>query len=485
MNKVRQGIKKIPPSVKAWVSDSANLFLLISVPAIMAFLVIIPTSWGLDEQMHTARVYQIADGGMYPDANQEEKRYGGVVSGNLIDAIYNGWLVSNEAERGMQFYDQARVDLSNKEHTAQLDNLPIEGEKEYFEFGPTGPYAPVLYLPAAVGMKMAMIADLSVGGAVFLARFMQAATYVSLVFMALRLLSRYRLQWLFFVVALLPASLYQAATLNADAVTNGFVMLFVAVVLMLCLQRTKMTKFQTWLLAGSSLALMFTKPSFAIFLVLLWIVPAARFVSKKRRLLLQLALPILCVVVFTVISIKGLSYSAASHVYFPAALAEQISLSGQIMYVLQHPIEFIVVFLKTVVMNSGEWHKSLIGLMGYNRVVTPYPMFLLASFVALLAVLNVDRFPRKILWSLLGVGIISILSIMFLLYGTFNKVGEVIIAGVQGRYFIPCILVLGVGIGGLLSGFIKVKVVRPYVVFALPSIVVVYSAVVAYYMAVF
>lgn len=471
--------------LKRWFSESANIFLVISTLAILGFLFIIPVSWGLDEQMHAARVYQIADGGMYPTANHEEKQYGGVISKNLVDSLNNGWQTSNEAMRDMQFYDQGRVDLSNEVQTQQLDSRSIEGEKIYYEFGPTGPYAPVLYLPSAIGMKIAMTADLSVGSAVFLARLMQASAYIGLVYVALRLLKKHRVQWLLFVVAVLPASLYQAATLNADAITNGFVMLFIAVILQLCLQRVKMTTTQTWLLVGSSLALMFTKPSFAIFLALVWLIPATRFTSKRWRLWLQVALPVACAVLFIIISVKGLMYSAASHVYFPDALAEKISLSGQIGYVLSHPVEFAVIFLKTIVMNTSEWYQSLIGLMGYNRVATPYPMLLLASVTLTIAVLNVDKIPRRFLWALFGVGIISILSIMFLLYGTFNKVGEVIIAGVQGRYFIPCLLVIGVGAGGLLSQFVSVKVKQPYIVFALPAAIVAFGSLVAYGMAVF
>lgn len=335
--------------LKRWFSESANIFLVISTLAILGFLFIIPVSWGLDEQMHAARVYQIADGGMYPTANHEEKQYGGVISKNLVDSLNNGWQTSNEAMRDMQFYDQGRVDLSNEVQTQQLDSRSIEGEKIYYEFGPTGPYAPVLYLPSAIGMKIAMTADLSVGSAVFLARLMQASAYIGLVYVALRLLKKHRVQWLLFVVAVLPASLYQAATLNADAITNGFVMLFIAVILQLCLQRVKMTTTQTWLLVGSSLALMFTKPSFAIFLALVWLIPATRFTSKRWRLWLQVALPVACAVLFIIISVKGLMYSAASHVYFPDALAEKISLSGQIGYVLSHPVEFAVIFLKTIV----------------------------------------------------------------------------------------------------------------------------------------
>lgn len=424
------------------------LFILIALPAIVLFLGVLPPAWGLDEQVHTARSYQVSEGNWYPDKLVGEGRFGGKIPTSLEAALSHGHTVSNSVSRNESFLD--RKDETNPVLTAKIDSQPINSALVEYDFGPTGPYAPVAYLPSAFGIGIGRIFDLSVGNTVLFARSMQAIFFVAITAFALWVLRSTKVKWIAFVVALLPATIYQAVTINADAYTIAISLLFMAIIYRLFVMKKRAdVRWITLLSVGAGL-LVFTKPSYALLLGLIAFIPWGVFGTKKRSLLVKASILVGSVLLLALVSIKGLGYGDSILLYRDPITAASISLTDQILYILSHPFDFISVLIGSIVRYSENWGTSIVGLLGYNTISTPYILMILAYISLFMSGMYSKAITHKQAWAILVIVLISMLSVIVLLYGTFNMVGASVVSGVQGRYFIPCIPLLLLAIGKLL-----------------------------------
>lgn len=425
-----------------------TIFLIVAVPAVLAFIYITPHSWGLDEQVHTARVYQIADGGLYPD--RTDTGYGGILPISLIGVINNGWSQSNAVDRKLAVYEETRRDVKDPQAVYKLGSQRINStQTQFYEFGTTGPYAPLVYVPAAIGMKIGMVLNLSVDSTLILSKLTQVLFYLACVYSALRLLRDYRAKWVVFLIALLPSSIFSAVTINADMYTNSITILFIAVILKLLYSKKTMSVRHEILLYVTSALLMFTKPSYAIAILLIFILPAKLFDSRKQEYSKKLVLFTACTVIFALVSLKGIQYADAMEVYFTPIQMANIGMSEQLHFIFTHPLDFLRILGHTFWQNGSEWHDSFIGRLGYNTVSLPYILVLATTFILCISALYVDKIKTSQAAALLSAGLLSALSIILLLYLTFNEIGFYLVTGVQGRYFIPCALLLLLGISSI------------------------------------
>jgi len=484
---------KICSNLPSWIKRLDFIFLVIAVPIVAIFIAIIPPSWGLDEQVHTARVYQITDDGMYPTSIGNPHAYGGYISGNLRNVIENGWKSGNnvtgaDIHRGEIFYATGRNDSKYDVKKDGLGALPINGGgKVVYAFGATAPYAPVVYLPAAAGMGVGRLFNASVNTSLVLSKVGQAIFYLGCIYVALRLLNNSKAKWVIFCVALFPEAIFQVATINADVYTNGMVLVFAATIVRLLQTKALLSRKLNAVLWMTSIGLMFTKPSYALAIVLVILLPASLYKSTKQMNSQKLSILVACFILFILISAKGLQYSDAILMYFTPEKASQISLVGQIGYIFQQPLEFIITLARTVIVNSYEWQSGMLGTLGYNVVQIPYILtvpLIASTFVAALygRILTKLRAAAFIM-----VGILSALTVLLLLYGTFNTIGASMIAGVQGRYYIPSIIFILLGLAPIVG--IQIKASKSS--FAIPALIIgcvtftLYSSVIVYSMALF
>lgn len=464
------------------INSSHSLFLLIALPAVILFLVVLPPAWGLDEQVHIARSYQVSQGNWYPDKLAGKGHFGGAIPQSLEVALSHGHAVSNSVNREASFLD--RKDDPNPSLTNKIDSESIKSSLVIYDFGPTGPYAPVPYIPSAVGMGVGRMFDLSVGSTVLLARLFQAVFFLTVVAFALWLLRGTRARWVLFTVALLPSVMYQAITVNADAYTIAVSLLFSAVIYRLLTANERVDRRWVALLALSSVALVFTKPSYALLLGLIPFIPKNIFGSRKRSLIIKASVLFGGFIILGAVSYKGLAYGDSILLYRDPTIAASINLTDQIIYILSHPIHFFQVMIESIVRYGGNWGTSVVGLLGYNTISTPYPFMILAYISLFVTSLYSKDITRKQAWWMLAVSIVSAVSVIVLLYGTFNGVGAGSVEGVQGRYFIPCAPLFLVAMGRLLPMRISASDKSIGLIHVIVSILVLYVTTIAYVIAV-
>ncbi len=480
MDKILKNLKKLSTN-KTWLirffSQSHSLFLIISIPAVLIFIMLVPSGFGPDEEVHTARAYQISTGKLYPDKLGEVGRFGGKIPTSLVKLFMYGNSESNSMDKSIQFY--GRKDIRTPATYNALRTVKLDSKNAtVWAFGSTGPYTPIVYMPAAVGMYVGRHLDLSVGTTVEVAKTLQAVMYIALCYTALWVVRDKKARWILFIIALLPMSIFQASIITADTYTMGTVILFAALLFKFFTQVRPLTNKQIVSVALATTLLMLTKPSYAIFCLALLALPTSLFRTKKQHLLIKSALLFLSVAIFIAVSWKGVQY--ASSISLMSTMPNNTGGLLQIQWILNHPIEFTKTVYRTLIIYPEGWSQDIIGRLGYNLISTPYILVITTISMLVIAGLYVKDYTKRIAALFFVLGVVSVFSVIFLLYATFNTVGASLVAGVQGRYFIPCIPFVLIGLARFIPVSVNITNYKAALLFGSVAAITLYSTVYIY-----
>lgn len=311
----------------------------------------------------------------------------------------------------------------------------------------------IFYWPQALGLAIGRMLDCNVYLCVFMARFLNLLCYIALVYFAIKKMPFYKN--FLTLIALMPISLYQAASCSPDSVLNGICILFIATCLSYAFDRIYEPKqgisaplgWKQALTLGIQLTMIFLcKYIYVVLGLLVFVIPEKRFGEKKdygKAFLLAL-LPLICVVAITGLNvITSVSNTQA---------ADGSDLT-QLQFVIQNPQAFIKTVVRSIETCSGTW---ISGLATYGWMT--YPLGALVFFVPCLITiggfLEQDRMPEETATKqrvLLFVAfLLTFCTLLFALYigdGRINKVGDLVVSGIQGRYFVPLLILPFMALG--------------------------------------
>ncbi|MCX6072518.1 MAG: DUF2142 domain-containing protein, partial [Chloroflexi bacterium] len=174
------------------------------------FALAIPLGAGWDEETHLIRVWDLAHLHFIPnEVSRHELPYPAI----YWNLSYRRQLLIRPVEPG--FWDRYK-------------SAPID-EQDYLYGEPSTHSRPLhsapLYLPYAFAMRyLGLKFQLPALTAFFGTRLAGLATYAMLAWFAVRIVPFGK--WVLAVVALAPTTVFQAATIGADPVSNGFALLF-------------------------------------------------------------------------------------------------------------------------------------------------------------------------------------------------------------------------------------------------------------------
>ncbi len=387
----------------------------------------------------------------------------------------------------------------------QMLSIPLNPERHEFTPVPgAGNYAPIVYLPQLIGIWLGRLMGLPALYLLYLARLCGFALWVVLAWLALRVMPWGK--WFLLTITLLPMTLFEAVGVSADAVTMGLSFLFVATVFRL-LPKDQILKKDWALLAGFSMLLPLCKNLYILLLGLLVLIPfhsSERFgilakrtfvrsigknpgAGKKRRAVLSknrlpAGRPLNASLLNRDFSTACLSVIAcwisALAVFFSwTALCgnqpssnpiEGANATLQIVWMLEHPFDTVIVIVRSMLTQFTLRFQEMIGVLGWLDTWLPayiYPGF--AVILGLALWMDGPRYHWPIrLWTglmFLGTGLAVFLS----LYVVWTPVGDPVVLGVQGRYFIPLLPLVGASVGWLAP-----KAWRRVLPWTIPAIVV-------------
>ena len=238
----------------------------------MACLVLTPPFQVADEPNHFFRIVQIAQGGIVGERRGAES--GGEIpvalvsmAGHFIDGNMASGEVRWERSRwaNVRPYLQQRADLT---------------ATRFQDFRAMTRYAPVAYLPQLVGIWFAEALNLPPLWLVYIGRFCALVFFIWLVYRAIR--ATPICPWGFAVLALLPAVMFQAASLSADSATTALLFFFVAQVFRLAFAAPSATRRETILLVFLGVLIGLCKSVYVLATGLVFLIPASKFGGRRN-----------------------------------------------------------------------------------------------------------------------------------------------------------------------------------------------------------
>lgn len=464
-------------------------FLFIALLTGLIFIMITPSFWGVDESTHFFRAYEVSQGHI-TSKKIDKSTYGDQIPANLGElgqattksllAIRGGtiWQRSDFADQGHK----------NKQSFLKLDNSKLSSSSEPTAFSGSAAYSPVPYIPAAVAIDVGKVFNLSIKNIIRLARFMMLAIWALCVFAAIDLVSGKK-KWIIFVVALLPMQVFQASIVNPDAFINGLAILYLGLYLRALELSTAGKKLSNRMIVGIAFtlaALSLAKPVYFILGLTIIFLPTKLFAGRsvyprlwKLLLLLAALVPALIWYIISAPIAKTVGAPLGAQLY------HQIDPLGQLKHIFIHPLGALAVFFRTLGSYADSYLISSVGLLGWNFVGLPAYLVVIAVMILVLTALYSaqDKNPNKHQsYVLLTAGIMTVIGVFLVLYMTFNPVGAPKIGGIQGRYFLPALPFLLIGLGKLMPLEVKASETTMRYFCVVSSIIVLMTSV-AYYVA--
>lgn len=405
--------------MKKWIRQPGNLFLVLGFVFGILYLTITPPFQVADENWHFYRAFQIAEGHLISQVHDD--RAGGWLPENVIacgdSTLYVRWDTTQK--------------ISSKD-IFDLFQLPLNPNERRFKPIIVYVYSPVAYVPSVFVIRIMIWLKSTPVLMMYIGRCANLLTWVGLIYLSIRILPFYK--WVFFLLALTPTSLYQAASLSADCLTNGLAFLTIALFLRLIFARegflSKKVIVAIFLL---TICLSLTKNIFFLISFLFLLTPVSRFSSKKKYMLF-------C---FSLVGIN--MFVSFAWIYIVTRLPhlgmEKVNPDQQIHYIFSNAAEYVHVVVRTIVQNISRYFRSFIGAFGWQDVTLGKwhgrlwgGLLLAAALMEGNRKIIVSKYHKASFFILLTV---ICLSIFTLNYIHWNPVANDIIKDVQGRYFIP------------------------------------------------
>ena len=420
----------------------AVVFLRLAIPFGVILTCLTPPFQSPDEHLHFYRAWQIAEGHLVA-SQQRGDCYG--YSRYFDDELCLGGELPQSVLTTVRQVSEVdlRFDLNQRQQPEDIVNLlwlPLHRENRLFlNFKTTALHSPIPYFPQAIGIAVGGVFHLSPLLLMYLGRLTNLGVWLLLLAVSIRLTPLN--PWLWVGLALTPMSLFQAASLSVDVLTNGVAFLFVALVLRYGMGETAakpLTLLESLTVAALAIALSLAKLAYFPLTLLLFSIPPGRFGSWRRYIL-----TIGGIILASVLAV-GIWSAVVSQIYIP--LHPQLSPQAQLAFILGHPLAFLATLGRTVQQQGGELARQFVGVLGW--LDTPLPGFLIRSYwgvllgLALIPITGEGRLSR---WQRGWLAIAALSSILVLctLAYLWNFVGNPIIGGLQGRYFIPLSPLLG------------------------------------------
>lgn len=289
---------------------------------------------------------------------------------------------------------------------------------------------PIGYVPQALGLKLGLMANAPPLVSFYLGRLLVFLLAVWATYWAVRVAPFGKI--IFVIVGLLPMTIQQVASFSYDSLHLGLVALFIAWVLKLAHEETKLSSRQYWLLVALSLVALNVKPGYFFLSLLIFILPKAKFAGTRKYWQSTVGFVLASLVFFGVTRVAFNEPGAAA---FPAGVDPQ----AQMWFVIEHPISFLLLVIGMLYDNIKDFYQMIVFRPGWLRSSLSAYFYLFTGIGAVLLLRSHEEkvpLTKQQRLVFLGVFLLQLVFVFFSLYAAWSEVGSEKISGVQGRYFL-------------------------------------------------
>lgn len=411
-------------NLKLRLKQLEKMFLTFMIPIGMMFAILVVPGFVADEAAHMYRAYDIQLGNIIAPVERE---------GTTIPKALN-------------IDDRTQIDSYKK--LMEKMNEPTDYNDTEEVWCPAEGYNAIMYIFSSIAFLIGRIFKINIFITMYLARIFNFIFFLIAGYYAIKIIPFGKL--ILFIYMFNPMLIHQSAAISADSIINSITLLFISYTLYMALKNEDNSKKNKLIHAILAIAVSLAK--YVYFpLVLLSLMLISKKKSKKENLYIIVLIGICIILAITNFFIGNRYGSSPEN-------GTNINMVEQVKFIIVHPIKYMKTFVKTN-LELGEFYfmsfngKSLgwLNINVYSLSVILYAILLVSTILIGKNEIDLSIKQRIIL---LAVFLIIVALIFTGLYLTYTDVGAEIILGVQGRYFIPIVLLV------LLSLILKDKFIE-------------------------
>ncbi len=403
-----------------------RLFLVLAISFGTVIALVVPPYQVPDEQDHFLHAYQISEGHLVA---KWEKNLG---RGELPLSIY----------QTTEPFAAVRGNTATTSFSAirRVLRVPLRPQLRANYVLETAHYSPLPYLPQAIGVGIGRVFCWPPLVLLYLGRLVNVWAWTGLGYLALRIAPGFDRPLM--LLMLMPMSLFMAASVSPDAVTNALAFLVVALGFAATVKkRDEEDSFIGWPWVAAfvvcSAALSQAKAAYLPLAGFIFFVPAARLGGPKRFATILLILALANLVPLLLWSRQTPGLDTVTYMDNPFVSARR-----QLDFLVGHPKTLLTLPLFSARRDGIAVVLSLVGRLGwYNVQVSPVFVFVYLAALVLACRAGIDDPEFSKVWRVIAVTAVVIVAsletLLLLIYLIWTTVGGLCVDGLQGRYFIP------------------------------------------------
>jgi uncharacterized membrane protein len=417
---LRSGLRVFPSSLH-WV------FLLFAIPQVIFLALLTPPFQTADEPQHFERALQIAH-------LQIGAHYGGFADA-AVDRIWD---------------DVANIDFHSNVRYTKAEQFDVEsaqwtGQLTYREFPNTGTGALTGYIPQALGIVIGKAVGFGPLRTIELARLLNGAFAIAICTVALSWCRSGKL--VMFAVLLMPMSLSMFASCGQDATLISLTCLAFASISRQLDLGAPLSRSQAAVVIVSLMVVLVGRPPYVALLPAL-LIPSL-FDERRNRPSWITGCGFACLL-FAVTATWWLTAMHATRaVAKPIPGIGLVDAKMQLINLLHHP-GIVGGLISYAAQHTAEYIAGVIGYLGWLDTLMPPPyylaMILLLALAAIAEMAHGPRLAKSVTILLSAAAVAGVAAVFMVEYLIWSPVGAPGIYGVQGRYFIPLMIAVAVGL---------------------------------------
>lgn len=390
-----------------------KLFLTLMIPIGMMYLIFLIPHFVPDEAEHIYRAYNISQGNIIMDFDVQRD----IVPEDMKNIEY----IKNYYD--LKDYINSTSDYNNTTEVINVFNT----------------YSPTVYLVQSIAFFIGKIFSLNIMIAIYLARILNFLLFLVLGYYTIKIIPMGKLVTMVYLFN--PMMIHQAVSVSADVFINAFALIFIAYFMKLRFKENEITRKEKILFFVFAFGICFTKH---VYMPLIFMSVALLFTKgfkNKRNKGFIISTIIIMVVIAGAWFIFGSQYRDDRQIIKDM----NVNSSEQVKYIISNPVDYIKTVFKTMYERNSVYLNQFVGgHLGRLEIETGY--ISTVAYIVLLVIspflekseLELER-KEKIWYTLIVIGIYFI--ILTGLYMGWTAIGKNIIEGVQGRYFIPILII--------------------------------------------
>lgn len=401
-------------------------FLYLAIPIFILYMVLIPLYVGHDELFHWYRIFEITEGGLLPDIQNNSTGY------YMPDAIISS----------LPWGDLKYIDII-KEIIDKIDYSNLS----FISDVTMSVYSPVQYLPQVIGVGIGKILTDRPILISYLGRLANLAICITMLYYAIKKIPFAKK--LLLILAFIPIAIEGFVTLSGDGFTIATAFLFIAYILDIYNQKRKLTKKDYAILSILGVIIAFCKIVYIPIVFLLLLLPKESFENNnKKRYLVIISM----IVVFVLLNLTWLMLANPYLDVYTNGESDY-----QIEFVLTNIVKYCQMFLYTIQENGIGYIEELFGksLLWGSAVKNKTFVPLILITLSILACINDEKMKNRFKVREIIIFIFVVLAVIALVFTSlfvqWTSYGSDKIDGVQGRYFLPIIPIAFILIGNFIG----------------------------------